>query len=148
MKYEFQFQKVLNLREREKEEAFNVYQDSVRKFEEIAEKLFELLKKKEDLHQFQSEQLSKGLSISEMRHYQQFIGSLEKTINHYQMLVLNARNKMNWCEEQLKECNIEMKKYEKMKEKSFKYYLRMLNNIENMQLDEISTVQYFHREGS
>lgn len=138
----------MNLKEREKEEAFNLYQDSVRKFEECAEKLFGLLKKKEDLAQYQAKQLQQGLAILEIRHYQHFISNLEKTIEHVQMMVMNARNKMNWCEEQLKESNIEMKKYEKLKERNYNHYLKVLNQLENTQLDEISSIQYFHREGN
>ncbi|MBS4207623.1 flagellar export protein FliJ [Bacillus sp. FJAT-50079] len=148
MKYQFKFQKILHLKEREKDEAMGIYQDSVKKFEDAAEHLFGLLKKKEGLEHFQSDKLSQGLPISEIRHYQNFITNLEKSIEHYQLVVMNARNKMNWCEEKLLESNIEMKKYEKMKEKSYQSYVRMVNEIENMQLDEISSIQYFHREGS
>ncbi|MFK4998012.1 flagellar export protein FliJ [Bacillus sp. N9] len=86
------------------------------------------------------------MPISEIRHYQHFITSLEKSIEHYQLVVMNARNKMNWCEEKLLESNIEMKKYEKMKEKSYESYVRMGKELEHMQLDEVSTIQYFHRE--
>ncbi|MCM3110152.1 flagellar export protein FliJ [Lederbergia lenta] len=148
MNYNFKFQKILNLREREKEEAFNLYQDSVRNFEESAEKLFDLLKKKENLEHYMSEQLSQGFSILEIRHYQHFISNLEKTIEHHQIVVMNARNKMNWREEELKESNIEMKKYEKLKERNYKSYMKELSQLENMQLDEISAIQYFHREGN
>lgn len=138
----------MNLREREKEEAFNLYQDSVRNFEESAEKLFDLLKKKENLEHYMSEQLSQGFSILEIRHYQHFISNLEKTIEHHQIVVMNARNKMNWREEELKESNIEMKKYEKLKERNYKSYMKEISQLENMQLDEISAIQYFHREGN
>lgn len=148
MNYHFKFQKILNLREREKEEAFNLYQDSVRNFEESAEKLFDLLKKKENLELYMSEQLTKGFSIQEIRHYQHFISNLEETIEHHQIVVMNARNKMNWREEELKDSNIEMKKYEKLKERNYKSYMKELNQLENMQLDEISAIQYFHREGN
>ncbi|MBS4177121.1 flagellar export protein FliJ [Lederbergia citrea] len=148
MKYEFKFQKILNLKEREKDEALGLYQDSVEKFEAAAEKLFDLLKKKEDLELYQSQKISSGLSIREIRHYQQFILNMEKTIDHFQKVVMNARNKMNWCEEKLKESNIEMKKYENLKEKSHKNYLHMINETENIQLDEISALQYFHRGGN
>lgn len=46
MRYEFKFHKILAVKEREKDEAVSIYQDSVRKFEEVAEKLYELLKGK------------------------------------------------------------------------------------------------------
>ncbi|MFC5463765.1 flagellar export protein FliJ [Lederbergia graminis] len=145
MTYNFKFQKILDLKEREKDEAFSKYQESVQKFEVYAEKLFELLKKKEDLEKLQLQQISTGLSVMEIRHNQSFLLNLQKTIDHYQRLVINARNTMNFREEQLKESNIEMKKYEKMKEKSYKYYLKMVDKIENIRLDEFASQQYFHR---
>ncbi len=145
MKYEFKFQNILNLKEIEKDRAFSVYQNSIIKFEEAAKQLYELLKKKEKLEEFQSQQLENGFSIHEIRHYQQFIGNIEKTIEHHQMVVSNARNQMQWLEEKLKESNIEMKKYEIMKEKKYESFLQLHNERENIELDEISTVQYFHR---
>ncbi|MCR2820719.1 flagellar export protein FliJ [Lederbergia panacisoli] len=148
MRYEYKFQKILNLKEREKDEALSLYQDSVKKFEVVAEQLFDLLKKKENLEQHQLRELSSGLSIHKIRHHQQFISNLEKTISHVQRLVMNARNTMNWYEERLKESNIEVKKYEKLKEKTYQYYLQMIEKTENMHLDEYSSVQYFHRGGN
>lgn len=147
MKHQFKFQKILNLKEKEKDEAFALYQESVKKFESAAEHLYELLKKKEDLEQFQSMKLASGFSIQEIRHYQNFIGNLDKSIEHCQKLVMNARNRMNWHEEKLQESNIEMKKYEKMKEKSYQYYMHAVNETEKLELDEISAIQYFHRDG-
>ncbi|HEY4553818.1 MAG TPA: flagellar export protein FliJ [Bacillaceae bacterium] len=147
MKHQFKFQKILDLREREKEEAFAQYEESVKKFEYVAEQLYGLLKKKEELESFQASQLAKGFSIREIRHYQQFIGNLNKTIEHYQRLVITARNRMNWCGEKLKDSNIEMKKYEKMKEKSHLHFMELEKQVENSQLDEMTSVQYFHREG-
>ena len=115
MTYTFKFEKILTLKEREKEEIRESYRDSVEKFEKIAEKLYELLKKKEDLQSYQSERMLNGLSVQEIRHNQHFIANIEKTIDYYQGLVIQARNRMNWHEEKLSEMHIEVKKYEKIK---------------------------------
>ncbi|PTY85886.1 flagellar export protein FliJ, partial [Heyndrickxia sporothermodurans] len=114
----------------------------------VAEELNQVLKKKEDLLDFQTSKLETGLSIQEIRHHQRFITNLEKSIKHYQDLVINARNQMNWYEQKLQEKNIEVKKYEKLKEKDFEKYLFLLQEIENKQIDEISTQIYFHRIGN
>lgn len=79
------------------------YKESVRSFEEIATRLYELLKKKEDLIAFQQERLTIGSSIDEIHHYSRFIDSLEKTIADVQQKVIQARAKMNWHEEKLLE---------------------------------------------
>lgn len=148
MKYQYKFEKILSLKEREKDEALSTYQKSVKRFENVAEELYQLLKKKEDLLDFQTSKLETGLSIQEIRHHQRFITNLEKSIKHYQDLVINARNQMNWYEQKLQEKNIEVKKYEKLKEKDFEKYLFLLQEIENKQIDEISTKIYFHRIGN
>jgi flagellar FliJ protein len=146
MKYQFKFDRLLNLKEMEKEEAFSVYQESVRRFEEAAEKLYELLKKKEDLESYQSSRLVSGLPVQEIRHYQQFIGNLEKSINQYQKIVQNARNRMLLYQEKLMEKNIEVKKYEKIREKDMMHYFDEEKSSENKQMDDISIQQFMNRE--
>ncbi|MBO0995441.1 flagellar export protein FliJ [Bacillus sp. SD088] len=148
MSFQYKFQKILTLREREKEESLHIYQESVKKFTTAAKHLYDLLKKKEDLEQFQSKELANGLAVDKIRHYQYFIANLEKSIEHAQGLVIHARNTMNWHEEKLKESNIEVKKYEKLKEKSYQAYREVLNQTENLHLDEFSSRQYFFRGGS
>jgi flagellar protein FliJ len=147
MSYHFKFARVLALKEREKEEALAVYQDSVRKFEEVAEKLYELLKKKEDLEAFQSNELKGGISIVQIRHHQQFIGNLEKTINHYQKMVMNARHRMTIYQEKLMDKNIEVKKFEKIREKDLGKFIAELKATESKQMDDIS-IQHFMNRGS
>ncbi|HBJ02099.1 MAG TPA: flagellar biosynthesis chaperone FliJ, partial [Lysinibacillus sp.] len=47
--YVYRFENVLTIREQEKNETEMAYKESVRSFEEVATKLYDLLKKKEDL---------------------------------------------------------------------------------------------------
>ncbi|AVK83172.1 flagellar export protein FliJ [Lysinibacillus sp. B2A1] len=144
--YLYRFEKVLTIREQEKNETEIAYKESVRSFEEIATKLYELLKKKEDLIDFQQERLAVGSSIDEIHHYARFIDSLEKTIVDVQQKVVQARSKMNWYEEKLLEKNLEVRKFEKMREKDFKLFQQEQDRIEGIFLDEISTLTYNKRE--
>ena len=41
------------------------------------------------------EKLRSGMSVQEMRHYQQFVTNLDNTIHHYQQLVIMKRHQMN-----------------------------------------------------
>ncbi|AGX03864.1 MULTISPECIES: flagellar export protein FliJ [Bacillus] len=145
MQYQYRFEKVMSIREREKDEALDSYNQSVRRFEEAAGKLYELLKKKEDLEEFQFSKLASGLPVQEIRHYQHFIHSLEKTIEHYQQVVFNARNQMNYYQDKLTEKNIEVKKYEKMKEKDIVRFAESMKLEENRQMDDISIQLYANR---
>lgn len=146
MRYQYKFDKILSLKSREVDEAQVVYQDSVKKFEEAADRLYHLLKKKEDLESFQSERLLDGLPVQEIRHHQQFIGNLEKSIAHYQKVVMNARNIMNFQQGKLMEKNQEVKKYEKIKEKDHLQFLAAEKYAESRMMDEVSIQQYMNRE--
>lgn len=148
MKFDFKFQHILTLKEREKEETSSLYEESVHQFERAAKKLYDLLKKKEVLEKFQSEKLETGFSIQKIRHHQLFINNLEETINFWQKKVIATRNEMQYWEEKLLESNIEVKKYEKIKDRSYEHFLQLINTNENNQLDEIAAIQFQHRKGN
>lgn len=145
MAYQYKFSRILALKEREKEEAVAQYQDAIRKFEEVAEKLYELLKKKEKIEAYQAEQMQKGLPVMEIRHYQQFIENHEKTIEHYQKMVINARNRMNLYREKLMDKNVEVKKFEKIREKDMENFLNELKAQEAKEMDDISIQHFINR---
>jgi flagellar protein FliJ len=145
MSYQYRFERILTLKEKEKDEVNEQYKGAISKFELVAEKLYEFLKKKEELEVHQADKLQNGLSVQDIRHHQQFITNLEKTISYYQDLVIQARNRMNWYEEKLVDMNVEVKKYEKIKEKDLLIFQRNMKEAENKQLDEVSVVQYMNR---
>ena len=143
--YTYKFEKILTIKEKEKNDARAKYNDAQKSFEQVAEKLYNLLKKKEELIDFQQKKLSTGLSVQDIRHNQLFMDNLEKLIDQCQKEVIQARNKMNLQQERLKEKNIEMKKYEKIKEKDLQKYLEVVKVAENKQMDEISIQQFLSK---
>jgi flagellar protein FliJ len=146
MRYQYKFEKILTLKEKEKKDAYARYSEALKAFEEVAEKLYRLLKKKEDLLAFQQEKLISGLSVQEIRHQQVFLDNLEKIIEHYQKEVIQARNKLNLFQNILHEKNMEVKKYEKMQEKDFNRFLEVIKVHENKLMDEISIQQFISKE--
>ncbi|WP_350302001.1 flagellar export protein FliJ [Peribacillus frigoritolerans] len=145
MIYQYKFEKILTIKEKEKTDALAKYNAALKKFEDVAEKLYKLLKKKEELLEFQQEKLRNGLSIQEIRHHQLFMDNLEKLLNHCQHEVIEARYKMNIQRDILMERNIEVKKYEKMKENDFLKFLDVIKEAENKQMDEISIRQFLSK---
>jgi flagellar FliJ protein len=143
--YTYRFQKVLELKENEKEKSLEEYNRSVTEFENVAGKLFDCLKKKEVLEERTANQLNTGMPVQEIRHFQQFVTNLEKTITHYQRLVLITRNNMNEKQMLLTEKNIEVKKYEKMKEKHFEVHLEHVKATESKLMDDLSIQTYMLR---
>ncbi len=145
MMYKYKFEKILTIKEKEKSDARAKYNEAQKSFEKVAEKLYNLLKKKEDLLDFQQTKLSTGLSVQEIRHNQLFMDNLEKLIDQCQKEVVQARYQMNLQQERLKDKNIELKKYEKIKEKDFQKYLEVVKVAENKQMDEISIQQFLSK---
>jgi flagellar protein FliJ len=135
----------MKLKEREKDEVLSTYNESVKRFEEAAENLFRSLKKKEDLESYQRSKLENGLSVQEIRHHQTFIHNLQKTIDHDQKVVVHTRNQMNFYQDKLLQKNIEVKKYEVLKEKGKLVFLEEIRQLEAKQMDDISIQQYMHR---
>ncbi|MCF7618870.1 flagellar export protein FliJ [Bacillus sonorensis] len=142
MAYSFKFQKLLELKENEKDQSFAEYQQSVSEFEKVAEKLYESMNQKETLEKNKEIKLQTGMSVQEMRHYQQFVTNLENTIHHYQKLVIMKRNEMNEKQNDLTEKNIELKKFEKMKEKQLEMFLIRNKANEIKEMDDISITQF------
>jgi flagellar FliJ protein len=145
MEYAFKLQKVLSMKENEKKLALREYNEAVRRFEETAEKLYHLLKQKEEHEEIHKQKLQLGLSVQDIRHFQQYIASLEKTIHHYQILVMQAREQMQRKQSKLTKLNIEVKKYEKIKEKYMQAIRLAERRIENKWMDEISVQRFVHR---
>ncbi|MCU9612103.1 flagellar export protein FliJ [Caldibacillus lycopersici] len=138
MKFTYKFDKILALREREKEEAVFTYEAAVRKFEEVGEKLYQLLKKKEELELDQQNKIVAGLSIQELRIQQNYLINLQKEIHYYQQMVSRARQNMLYEEQRLQERNIEVKKLEKLKIKDYEKYLQLENQEEGKVMDELA----------
>lgn len=148
MKFAYRFQNILEMKTKEKDEAYVSYQNAVDQFEKAATKLYEFLKKKEKLEQLQSNQLKKGFTINGIRQYQQYLQSTIETIDYWQLEVIQAREQMQSLEEKLLERNIEYKKYERLKEKNEESFLQSILHHENIQMDELAAIQYNHRKGN
>jgi flagellar FliJ protein len=145
MIYQYKFEKILSIKEKEKTDALAKYNAALKKFEEVAEKLYKLLKKKEELLEFQQEKLRNGLSVQDIRHHQLFMGNLEKLLSLCQQEVIEERYKMDTQRDILMERNIEVKKYKKMKEHDFLEFLDVMKVAENKEMDEISIRQYLSK---
>ncbi|SFA41790.1 flagellar FliJ protein [Parageobacillus thermantarcticus] len=145
MGYVFKLQKVLTMKENEKKQAVGEYNEAVQRFQEVAEKLYHFLKQKEQYEEMHKQKLQAGLPIQEIRHFQQFISNLERTIHHYQLLVMQAREQMQRKQIKLTELNIEVKKFEKIKEKYMQAVVEAERMAENKWMDEISIQRFVHR---
>ncbi len=135
----------MDIKENEKEKSLAEYNQSVSDFESVANKLYDSMKQKEILEENTLSRLNEGISVQEMRHYQQFVSNIEKTISHYQKLVMLTRNRMNEQQVKLMQKNIEVKKYEKLKEKQKETFLIDAKANENKVMDDLSIQSFMYR---
>ncbi|MDT2045793.1 flagellar export protein FliJ [Priestia flexa] len=146
MTYQFKLAKVMTIKQDEKNRLLAQYNESVQYFEQVGQKLYDKLKQKEELLEVQAKKFKSGLVISEIKFFQQALESVEVTIANLQRDVMLARQQMSMRELKLQEKNIECKKYEKLKDKSYTSYLKTQGDAESKQMDEISLQQFMlHR---
>jgi flagellar FliJ protein len=145
MAFKYKFDKLLSIKENEKDIVVGEYNDAVQKFENAATRLYELLKQKEDLMDQQGRQLTSGLNIRQIQDLQRFLPLLDKSIGEWQIQVAKARKFMELKQQFLLEKNIEVKKYEIIKEKARDAYSQLEKAEENKLMDEISIQQYMNR---
>lgn len=136
----------MTVKQDEKNRLLAQYNESVQHFEQVGQRLYDKLKQKEEMLELQAKKLKSGLAVSEIKFFQQALESIEATIARLQRDVMLARQQMSMKELKLQEKNIECKKYEKLKDKSYTSYLKTQGDAESKQMDEISLQQFMlHR---
>ncbi|MDG5470290.1 flagellar export protein FliJ [Jeotgalibacillus sp. ET6] len=142
MVHQFRFDRVLTVREREKKEAEDRYRESVESFEGVAQQLYLLLKKKERMIEDQTSKIQNGIAVQSLRHGQQFLTNIEKSIRYQQKLVVEARSTMQWHEQRVADRNIEVRKYEKIKDKDRQLFMAKQSELDNQLMNELSMIQF------
>ncbi|ADU30756.1 flagellar export protein FliJ [Evansella cellulosilytica] len=145
MPFQYGLQKVLEVKEHEKTEAELAYRDSMNHFENVATELYHQLKKKEDLLMAYDEKLKSGIPIGNIQHIQDTLQFLQKEINHLQRETQRTRDVMNAKQQKLSLKTVDVKKYEKMKERKFELYKLNEARLDNSFLDELSIQQFMKR---
>ncbi|OLO40895.1 flagellar export protein FliJ [Alkalihalophilus pseudofirmus] len=145
MSFRYTLQKVLDIKDREKKTSENEYNKATKQFEEMATRLYDLLKKKEDLESSCQQQMNQGIPIHQLQQHQTLLMRLNVDIDRQQQSTNLARNIMYQKQEDFVEASIELKKYEKMKEIRYEEYIEEQKRMDNMRMDEISLQLYVNR---
>ncbi len=140
------FEKILSHQLRLKNMAQVDYKQAVDQFEIVATKLYELMKKKEEvLEQYNNHLRSTGTVVTLATHYA-YIDELKGKINDIQVQVNQARTTMEKKRNVLTEAHIEVKKFEKLIEKKQVNEKNAMLYQEKKQLDETSMRQFLMKE--
>ncbi|WP_096199362.1 flagellar export protein FliJ [Bacillus sp. FJAT-45350] len=145
MSFQYTLQKVLEIKERKKNEVEADYTEASSLFEKTATELYNLLKKKEDFEEGYKQQISQGISVNQLQQYETVLSRYQGEIERQQKSTQIARDKMHRKQDALVTMSIELKKYEKMKELKHQEYLEEVKREESKLMDEISVQQFANR---
>lgn len=134
--------KVLGVREIEKNDAQKEHHYAVEKFEIVATELYKLLKRKEDAEKQYEQEISNITEIEKIKEQLTYIDNLNQQIMRVQKKVNEARSKMEEKQVKLTEAHIEVKKFEKVIENRQKEREAEERKQEQILMDEISVRQY------
>ncbi|QHS22248.1 flagellar export protein FliJ [Virgibacillus sp. MSP4-1] len=141
------FEKILNIKMIEKDQAQKDYQNATDQFEASATELYYLLKEKEDFEAHMNEQIQSRIRAYDIRNYHQYIQNLNQKINELQQHVQRTRANMENKQQSLTESYIEVKKYERIVSDRKLKFKQLVEKQENEMIDEASVQQYIrHRE--
>ncbi|WP_042144832.1 flagellar export protein FliJ [Paucisalibacillus sp. EB02] len=134
--------KILDIREREKQDAQIAYRKSVDTFEEVATELFELLRKKEAAEASYEKGLTSSMHLNLIQDQLAYMETLEKKIAELQRRVSIARSNMEYKQQTLSDAHVETKKYEKIIEFRRSEARDKVKKVEDSFMNEISIQQY------
>jgi flagellar FliJ protein len=135
-------EKVLSVKQKEKESIELELGEAVQAFESIAEEIYSLLKRKEDIENLSNQQYQQKIVVNDLQNTQRFLLSMSNKIKDLQPILQRARERMQIIQQKLLQQTIEVKKYEKLKERQFNAYEMELTSYENKQNDEFSVLRF------
>ncbi|SHF51587.1 flagellar export protein FliJ [Ornithinibacillus halophilus] len=135
-------EKILDLQELEKQKALKVYQNSIDQFEEVATKLYYLLRKKEEAELNYETSIKKAIPIDEIKTQTSYINKLQEQILNLQGDVQQARSYMEKSRDELTDSYKEVKKFETVIERRKKEEFELSKKLEAKLMDEISLQQF------
>lgn len=147
MAFQFRLEKALGVKEIEKHLSELEYSKSVDAFEIAAKKLYETLKKKEQIEANYGEKLKAGVHAEILHQYDHHLRTLERLIAEQQLFMNKAKYVMKKKQNAVIEKSVEVKKYATLKDKQFKQYVENMKAEEQKQLDELALLKLGERHG-
>jgi flagellar protein FliJ len=134
--------KILDIREKEKQDAQLAYRKSVDVFEEVATELLDLLRKKEAAESSYEQGLTSNMHLNFIQDQLAYIESLERKVAELQGKVSYARSNMEMKQKVLSDAHVETKKFEKIIEFRTSELLEKVKKVEESFMNEVSIQQY------
>jgi flagellar FliJ protein len=143
--FQFHLQKLLDLKEKEKEQAEWAFGQSVQRKNEEERKLYQLTELRDEmtrmLHTVQAERCS-AAQLIEINRYRQ---SVERSIASQQRTLYGCHQEVERCQRRLSERMQESQLWQRLKEKAYEHFREAEKRLEQKELDEIGTQLYLRR---
>ncbi|WP_400162975.1 flagellar export protein FliJ [Brevibacillus sp. TJ4] len=143
--FQFQLQKVLDLKEKEKEQAEWAFGKSVQLKNEEESKLVRLYEHRDDMAQMLVQAQEQACTASQLIMISQYRQSVERNIRHQQQTVQGLEQEVERCQVKLRERMKESQLWQRLRERSLAQYHEELKVREQKELDEIGTQLYLRR---
>lgn len=139
-------EKILDIKDNEKQAAQVKHFQSVEAFEKVALELYHLLKKRELAEEQLHTTLQESITVTELQEQSLYIERLTDEVFTLQEMVDEARQLMNLHKEDLADKHIEFKKIEKIINHRYEIIKLEEQKAENNLMDELSIQQYLSQK--
>jgi flagellar FliJ protein len=147
MSFVYSFQKILDMKEKEKEQAAVNYNKSVQALQSEEQRLAHLEQDKYELEQRVLQQES-NISLAQLKSHYEYIGHLQRLIEVANESKVQAEKEVEAKQFILFERTIDQKIWEKLKEHSFEKYREKINLQEQKEMDEMAVARYYRQKVS
>jgi flagellar protein FliJ len=143
--FRFQLQKVLDVKEKEKEQAEWAFGKSVQRKNEEELKLFRLTERHEAVTNMLHEAQSQTCSAAQLIELSQYRQAVEQSIVNQRRTLYGCEQEVERCQRRLAERVQETQLWQRLREKALGQFLYAERLKEQKELDEIGTQLYLRR---
>ncbi|WP_066067214.1 flagellar export protein FliJ [Neobacillus soli] len=146
MSFQFQFERILTMKEKETESALNEMNMFKRMKETAENQLLELVEKKDSYMNDYQNMMRNSIRVTEIQEREQYLLFLNKQIEKGRKKVLEITKEFNVKNRMLVAKNQEEKVWSTWRERSLEEYTEKLNKEEQNSLDEMAVIRYFRNK--
>jgi flagellar protein FliJ len=143
MSFQFRFEKILTMKEKEKESALHEMNVVKHMKETVERQLLDLVEKKESYIMAFEKIANQSIKVTDIQEREQYIHFLNKQIDRLRKKVLEITQEFNRKSHLLVAKNQEEKIWSSWREKSLDEYTEKIKREEQDQLDEMAVIRYF-----
>lgn len=143
--FQFHLQKVLDLKEKEKEQAEWAFGKSVQRKNDEEWKLYRLHEHHDEMTLLLQEAQTQTCSAAELIQITHYKQSVERSIRNQKRTLHGCEQDVERCQSRLAERMKESRLWQRLREKSLSHYLDAEKMREQKELDEIGTQLYLRR---